>query len=233
MLRNIFLRITKNFSTVSKGYYTPENVIGDKITLKDIHDEKAVILQVKNPETTKSARKEAKQGILVKLAKAKFPNLQIDKPEDIQFYAKTSSELRTFISDFNILFATAQRMPYKYFDNNITFEVWVEVLEGRERKALLSTRQSAEISKLADERKATLLRHSKETDELLGSAKTVVQIDALTVEHLPVEVVNIAKAVGDDEAQSKRLKEELIAFKAKELARYAKNPNDYLLPKRN
>jgi predicted ATP-dependent protease len=224
-------KIVKRYVSTSREYYTPDDIIGSNITLEDIHNQKKMILDIKDPKTSKSDKKQLKQTLLLALAKEKFPHYELVEVNHIQYYSKLSSEFRTFVSDFNILFTTAMRMPHKYFDQKITFRVWVDVLEGRERRAILNAKHNSEIAKLAQERKDALTRQKAELDNLLANAKIVSQIDNLTLECLPVDTINAIRLITDAEAQAKKLKEELIEFKAKQLALYATSPSDYQLPK--
>jgi hypothetical protein len=223
--------IKKNyFSTNTKDYFTPADVKGDKLTLKDIHTNMEVVVKVKNPETTKAERKEAKNNLLLSLAKSKFPNLKFETEKDVHFHAKSSNEVRLFITDFSILFSTAQRMPHKYFAKNISFETWIKVLEGREKLAELNEKHSKEIAAFTQQRKTLLETQREESQQLLDNTSIVVQIDNLKLDHVPSELLEGARLVADAEAQAKKLREILMDFKAAELARFTKSPSDYKLP---
>lgn len=221
----------RHFSGAQKTYFVPDDVKGKKLSLQDIHAAKDDLIKIKDPVTSKSDRRALKEGLLLRLSKSKFSNYIIDSPKDVQFFLKTSHEYRTFVTDFNILFATALRMPYRYFDKNITFETWIQVLEGREKRAKLNATHSNEISELARVRKETLARQNNELSAFLGGIDKVSQIDNLTIESLPIMTLNVIRSEKDEEKQAIKLREALMDFKANELAKYSVMGEGYVLPK--
>jgi hypothetical protein len=222
--------LVRLFSSSGKDFYTPEDIKTGLITLADIHSAREEILAIKSPDSTKAERKQLKMNVLIRLSNEKFKEFTFSSDEDVQFYIRTSSTYAKFLSDFNVLFATAMRMPYKYFDSNISFNVWVSVLEGREKVSSMNARHNAEITRLADERKTLMEQQREEKSSLLDSAQMEIRIDNLTVDSLPASTLEKLKAIRDSEAQSKAIREALVDFKSQQLIAFSKQGSAYQLP---